>query len=69
MSSESQRLYDLKDAVVYLQSIGAKGVTIGFVRELVNSGTITHLKIGKKFFVTRNAIDAWITKAEKRVRS
>lgn len=69
MNAETQRLYDLKDTALYLQSLGAKSVTISFVRELVNSGAIAHLRIGKKFFVTRNAIDAWITRAERRTRA
>jgi excisionase family DNA binding protein len=68
VSAAEQRLYDLKDTALYLQSLGAKSVTISFVRELVNSGTIAHLRIGKKFFVTRNAIDGWLARVEKRIR-
>jgi excisionase family DNA binding protein len=63
-----QRLFDLKDTALYLHSLGAKSVTIGFVRELVNSGALPYLRIGKKFYVSKAALDNWLVKAERRAR-
>jgi excisionase family DNA binding protein len=65
---EPQRLFDILAAVAYLKNIGADGATVSFVRGLISSGQIPHLKIGKKFFVSRTALDAWLAGHERRRR-
>lgn len=61
-------LFDIGAAVAYLHGIGANAATIRFVRGLINSGQVPHVKIGKKFFVTRDALDTWISRHERRAR-
>jgi excisionase family DNA binding protein len=57
---EERRLYDIPSAVAYLRAIGAEGVTTSFVRSLINSGGVPHVRMGRKFYVTREALDRWI---------
>jgi excisionase family DNA binding protein len=68
MNEQPPRLYDVQGLVGYLQSIGATAATATFVRGLINSGQLPHLKIGKAFFVSKAAVDAWLAKAERRSR-
>jgi hypothetical protein len=67
--SEPPRLYDIAGTVGYLQSVGATAATATFVRGLINSGQLPHLKIGKAFYVSMSAIESWLAKSEKRNRS
>jgi excisionase family DNA binding protein len=69
MSQETPRLYDIPGIVGYLQSVGATAATSTFVRGLINSGQIPYLKIGKAFYVSKAAVDAWLLKSERRTRS
>lgn len=61
-----RRLFDIRAAAEYLRSLGADSTTISFVRGLISAGTLPHLKIGKKFFVSKDALDGWISRAERR---
>ena len=63
-----QKLFDVCDAAIYLQQIGARTATVNFVRALISSQQVPHLRIGKKFFVSRKALDQWIETREKRSR-
>jgi excisionase family DNA binding protein len=67
--NEAPRLYDIPGIVGYLQSVGATAATSTFVRGLINSGQLPHLKIGKAFYVSKAALDAWLAKAERRSRA
>jgi excisionase family DNA binding protein len=69
MSQDAPRLYDIAGIVGYLQSVGATAATATFVRGLINSGKLPHLKIGKAFYVSKAALDGWLGKAELRRRS
>jgi len=60
------RLFDIDDAVKYFREIGAAGVTRNFVRELIASGGIPHLKLSRKYYVTKNSIDEWLIRHERR---
>jgi excisionase family DNA binding protein len=66
--SETPRIFDLLAAVAYVQSLGANGVTIHTIRLEIASGRIAHTKLGKKFYVSKQALDNWITRAERRAR-
>jgi hypothetical protein len=67
--NDAPRLYDIPGIVGYLQSVGATAATATFVRGLINSGQVPHLKIGKAFYVSKSAIEAWLAKSEKRSRA
>jgi excisionase family DNA binding protein len=63
-----QRLFDVSAAAAYLQSIGATAASKNFIRGLIASGQVPHLKIGKRFFVSRTALDGWLSNRETRFR-
>jgi len=63
-----QRLFTIQDAAKYLCSIGAFGVTPYTVRGLIASGQLAHIRLGRRFFVTRAAMEAWLASHEKRMR-
>jgi hypothetical protein len=63
-----RRLYDVLGAVAYLHSLGADTATPNFVRSIISSGAVAHVRIGKKFFVSRESLDGWIQKHERRSR-
>lgn len=67
--TESPRVFDLPAAVQYVHSLGATGVTIHTVRSEINAGRIPRSKIGKKFYVSKAALDSWILRAERRARA
>lgn len=64
----ARRLFDLAGAAKYLVELGAEGVTIHSVRRLVANRELPVLKISKKFFITREAIDSWIARQGRRSR-
>jgi hypothetical protein len=63
-----RRLYSIPDAVEYLRSIGATAATPNFVRNLISSSAVPHIRIGKKFYITRVALDGWLTSRERKSR-
>lgn len=66
--TETPRFFDIPATVEYVRSIGLTGVTPWTIRMAINSGRLAHIKEGKKFYVSKSAIDAWLAKAEKRTR-
>ena len=62
------RLFDIPGAVVYLREIGLTSANTWMVRTAINAGKLPVTKIGRKFYLTRVAIDAWVSKAERRTR-
>ena len=62
------QLFDIPDGARYLQQLGAKAATRNFVRNLINTGQVAHLRIGKKFYLTRDALDTWILKQQRRAQ-
>lgn len=60
------RLYDLTAAVEYVRGLGATGVSICTLRSAISSGRLERVKLGKRFYVSQKALDAWILKAERR---
>ena len=63
-----RRLFNIRAAVEHLRALGADAVTVNFVRNLVNRGEVPHLRIGKKFYLRCEDLDAWIGARAKRRR-
>jgi excisionase family DNA binding protein len=61
-----RRLFDVQAAVAYLRELGADGATKNFVRALISSGALPHLRMGKKHYVSRESLDRWISNHERR---
>ena len=64
----ARRLFDVPAAVAFFQSLGAESASKNFVRSLITSGQLPHVRIGKRFFVSRESILNWISKNERRAR-
>jgi excisionase family DNA binding protein len=64
----SRRLFDIPSAVQYLRDIGAASATTSFVRGLIATGGVPHVRIGKRFYVSKTALDTWLAQHEKRAR-
>ena len=62
------QLFDILDGAKYLQQLGAKAATGNFVRNLINTGQVAHVRIGKKFYVARESFDQWIVKHQRRAQ-
>jgi hypothetical protein len=60
------RAFDISGAVAYLRALGFDSASPNFVRSLVSRGQVPHIKLGKKFYVTRIALDSWLAKSEAR---
>ena len=63
-----QRIFDIQSAAEYVRSIGGTGTTPHTIRGLIAAGSLPKIKIGKKFFVTRAALDSWISAHERRAK-
>jgi excisionase family DNA binding protein len=66
--TDGRRLFDILAAVDYLRSIGADGATKNFVRGLIASGAVPHVRIGKKFYIDRESLHGWILKHQRRAQ-
>jgi excisionase family DNA binding protein len=66
LNTPGRRLFDIESAVAYLRDLGADGVTVNFVRRLINNGELPHLRIGRKFYCSREGLDRWIVNHERR---
>ena len=65
---DTRKLFDIAGAVDCLKNIGCDAATPNFVRSLIGRGSVGHVKIGKKFYVHRTALDFWLTKSERRTK-
>jgi len=65
---EPQKLYDILGIVAYMKSAGADAATPNFARGLITSGQVPHVRIGRKYYVSKSALDAWIQRHERRAR-
>lgn len=63
------RINDVHGIVEYFRELGATSTTETFVRSLINRGELPHIKIGRKFYIARAAVDVWISSRERRRRS
>jgi excisionase family DNA binding protein len=66
VENRQQRLFSIPDAAGYLRAIGAASVTLNFVRTLISSGQIPHIRIGRRFYVTRASLETWLSTHERR---
>jgi len=62
----TRRLFDVQAAVAYLRGLGAEGVTVSFIRNLIARNEVPHLRMGRRFYVTRESLDRWVTNHERR---
>jgi hypothetical protein len=65
--SGNSKFFDIDGIVRYSHSLGAD-VTKTFVRSAISSGRVPHLKLGKRFYVSREAWDRFLANNERRAR-
>ena len=63
----STKLMNVQETANYFASLGAP-VTIWFVRGLILKGQIDCLKLGRRYFVSADAIHEYLATHEKRLR-
>jgi excisionase family DNA binding protein len=61
-----RKLFDIGGCAQHFRDLGAKGATPWFVRGLIARGELKYIRIGKKFYISERAIDAWLDRAERR---
>jgi excisionase family DNA binding protein len=60
--------FDIRGSVNYLKAIGYDAATETFIRTLISRGQLSHVRVGRKFYVSRASLDAWLARAERRAR-
>jgi excisionase family DNA binding protein len=65
-SDTAPRLFTIDAAGEYLRSLGAIGITKNCIRTMIASGGLPHIKLGKRHYVSKNALDAYIASHERR---
>jgi len=63
-----RELFDVVAAAEYLRTLGADTASRNLIRTLIASGQLPFVRLGKKFFVRRCALDEWIVRHERRRR-
>ena len=64
--TQTQRLFTIEAAVECLKSIGAVSATVSLVRGLISSGRVPHIRLGRRFYVSRTALDEYLVRHERR---
>ena len=67
-NEREQKLFDVMGSAKYLQKIGGSSATPSFIRTLIATGQVPHIRIGRKFFISREALDSWLARHERRAR-
>ena len=67
-SADGRRVFSLSAGAEYLCRLGADSVTPWTLRRLVTSGALKHLKLGRKYFVTRESLDQLVERLERRAK-
>lgn len=62
----TSQLFDVKAACDYLKSIGVSGATVNSTRTIF--AQIPRVQIGKRHYVSRENLDAWISNRQRRPR-
>jgi excisionase family DNA binding protein len=61
-----QWFFGTKEAVDYLRAIGARGASEALLRRLIQAGEIRRVRIGKKFYVKKETLDAWFARDQRK---
>ena len=64
--AEPPRLFDVHAFADYLRAAGLSGATVHTARGLINSGKVPHVRCGKRFYVSKISVDAYLVKVERR---
>ena len=58
------QLFDLQAAVTYFKGIGVSGITTCAMRTVF--AQVPHIRIGKRFYVSKESLDSWIANRQRR---
>jgi len=62
---DGRRMFTVEAAADYLRSIGVTGASVNTIRALIVSCKLPHQRIGRRFYVSRTALDAWLQHHER----
>lgn len=68
-TNTAKALLSPETAALLLKELGAEGATPRFIADLIRSGELRAIRIGRRKFVRRESLDAWLVRAEKKVRA
>ena len=60
------QLFDVKAACEYLKSIGVVAATINSTRTIF--GQVSHIRVGKRFYVSKESLDSWLVNRQQKGR-
>jgi excisionase family DNA binding protein len=66
VASIERELFDVYGARDELRRRGATTVSVGFIRRLIQNGEIPRVRIGRKDYIKRATLDAWLSRRERR---
>jgi hypothetical protein len=67
-TNTAKALLSPEAAAAYLKDLGADGATPRFIADLIRAGELKGIRISRRKFVRRESLDAWLVRAEKKVR-
>jgi hypothetical protein len=65
---ETPKYFNIADAAAYLKSIGIDAATPWYVASLIRRGKLPRTRAGRKFYVSKTALNGLLAKNELRVR-
>ena len=66
--SPGRRAFTFTSGAEYMRSAGFDGVTSWTLRRLAATGTLKRLKLGRRYFLTREALDELVNRLERRAK-
>ena len=61
-----QWFFEIREAVDYLRAMGARSANMSLLRRLIQSGEIRRIRIGKKYYIKKETLDAWFAKDQRK---
>ena len=63
---DGQRYFGFDEAASYAQSIGLRSATSWTLRRLVSAGRLKSLRLGRRIYLSKNALDEMLSRLERR---
>jgi len=63
-----KKFFNIPTAVEHLKSVGVETACEYMVRRLIVTGQIAHIRLGKSYYVSQAALDAWLSNHERKAK-
>jgi excisionase family DNA binding protein len=61
-------MFDTATGAEYMRGIGLVTCTPTFISRLMREGEIARVRVGKRYYVSKAALDGWLLRHERRAR-